>query len=384
MTENGTHASTTVRRPRRVRTAPPTTDLRDGPSRVEREAHRVAIRPAPTFPGVLLAACLIASCGGGGTDGAVGDGPDDGTGAPAVREPLSGTGETGGSSAPDPSAVPGDSGDDADAPVTTDPPSGGGGTEDGDAGDREGSEPPATPDGPDDTDGPPDESVLDAGAYGDGFDGDTLSEWTLRHELEGGEAQYSRLDIDGTTPGALTIVPTLTPGWFADGDAPLVFKTVTGDFSVETDVLAESVAEPGLAPGANFNSAGLMARDPSGASGPENHVMVNIGRQDGSIAGGIGSETKSTRDSSSRLELQVGSNRGRLVLCRVGNRFSTHRLLDNESGWTRIGEVTRDDLPATLQVGMVANGFSGPDVRATFEYITLRVPLDEADCLPAR
>ena len=188
-----------------------------------------------------------------------------------------------------------------------------------------------------------------ADAFDNEFDGDTLSGWSLRHRVEGTEAQYTRLDVGRTISGALTIEPRQTPGWFANGDAPLIFKLVNRDFSVETDVLAESVASPGLPPTSDFNSVGLMARDPGGASGPENYVMVNVGRQDGRIAGGIGSETKTTVDSRSTLQLRAGSNRGRLTLCRVGDVITAYRWLDNESGWTEIARHSRPDLPATLQ-----------------------------------
>lgn len=239
-----------------------------------------------------------------------------------------------------------------------------------------------TPDGSDvengenDNDGP-----VNTTEFSDEFDINTLSDWSLRHEVENSPAQYTVLEINRSAPGALTIVPTLTPGWFADGDAPLVFKLVSGNFSIETDVLAESSASPGLPPGQNFNSGGLMARNPQQPGGAENHVMVNLGRQNESLPGFIGSESKSTRDSNSRLTLQAGSNHGRLILCRVGEIFYTYRQMDNETSWTRIGEISRPDLPDTLQAGMVANGFTGPDLRATFDYIRLHIPVTESQCI---
>ena len=220
--------------------------------------------------------------------------------------------------------------------------------------------------------------------FSDDFSTDTLADWSRRHVEEGTAAQYSVLDINRTTTGALTLVPNLTPGWFADGDAPLIFKRVDGNFSIETEVLAETLSGAGLAPTANFNSGGLMARNPAGATGPENHIMVNVGRQDDRIINAIGSESKTTVNSNSTLALQAGTNRGRLVLCRVGDEFFTYRFLDNETQWTQIGAATRADLPATLQVGMVANGFSGPDVRVTFDYIQLHVPATQAECLRAQ
>lgn len=220
------------------------------------------------------------------------------------------------------------------------------------------------------------------GASGDDFSVDSLEQWSLRHQVEGTDPQYSLLDINQTTVGALTIEPTLTPGWFAGGDAPLVYRLVDGNFTVETEVTVTSTSNPPLPPQSDFNSAGLMARNPAGANGAENYIMVNIGRQNGTIPDGVGTEHKSTTNSNSVLSLQAGSTSGRLLLCRVGDEFSTYRFLDNETGWSLIETETRTDMPQQLQVGIVANGFSGPDLRAVFEYIQLRVPTNSAQCLP--
>lgn len=218
--------------------------------------------------------------------------------------------------------------------------------------------------------------------FNDEFNANTLANWSRRHMVEATPAQYTTLDINQSRPGALSIVPTLTPGWYANGDAPLLFKLVSGNFSVETHVVAESRSNPGSAPASDFNSGGLMARNPAGGSGPENYVMVNVGRQNSSIPASVGSESKSTVNSNSQLDLRAGVHQGRLILCRIGTEFYTYRLLDNEATWTRIGSATRADMPTTVQVGMVANGFSGPDLRATFDYVRLRVPASEAGCTP--
>ncbi|MEL7297359.1 MAG: PASTA domain-containing protein, partial [Pseudomonadota bacterium] len=220
--------------------------------------------------------------------------------------------------------------------------------------------------------------------FSDEFNADSLTDWSVRHQVEGTAAQYTTLDINQSTVGELTIVPTQTPGWFADGDAPLVFKTLNGDFAVHVRVLADSVTNPGQAPASDFNSAGLMARDPAGATNPENHVMVNTGRQDDRIAGGVGSETKDTVDATSTLIIDAGSNGGDLVLCRIGDQFYSYRLLDGDPDWIETANFARADLPLQLQVGLVANAFAAPaDLRATFDFARLLpAPVVPADCLP--
>lgn len=217
-------------------------------------------------------------------------------------------------------------------------------------------------------------SIVSATEFTDEFSSNTLDSWTLRHQTEGEAAQYIVLDINQSNAGMLTIQPTITPGWFADGKAPLIYKRITGNFSVETFVTTRSVADTALPPGSNYNSAGLMARTTDISD--ENHVMVNVGRQ----LDFLGTEAKDTTNSTSVLNTQSGSNSGRLTLCRVDANFFAYRQLDNETQWTQIGSASRNDIPETVQVGMVVNGFTGPDIVASFDYIRMQVPDSEANC----
>ncbi len=217
--------------------------------------------------------------------------------------------------------------------------------------------------------------LVSAEEFGDEFSTNSLSSWSLRHQVEGESAQYTVLDINQSTAGSLTIQPTITPGWFADGKAPLIYKRVSGNFSVETRVSTRGAVDPTLPPASNYNSAGLMVR--AGDSSLENHVMINVGRQ----LDTLGSEAKNTVNSVSNLNVLVGSNNGRLILCRVGSELYAYRQLDNETVWTEVGTATRDDLPDTVQVGMVVNGFTGPDIVATFDYVRMTVPEAQDDCV---
>lgn len=222
--------------------------------------------------------------------------------------------------------------------------------------------------------------VVSAEEFGDEFDSNSLNSWTLRHQTEGEAAQYTLLDINQTNSGMLTIEPTLTPGWFADGKAPLIYKRVTGNFSVETSVITQSSSDLSLPPGSNFNSAGLMARYTSGEG--QNHVMINVGRQSESLAELLGVETKNTTSSNSALNLYPGSNNGRLILCRIGADFYAFYLLDNETEWTFINAALREDFPETVQLGLVVNGYTGPDLRATFDYVRMTTPETINECTP--
>lgn len=224
--------------------------------------------------------------------------------------------------------------------------------------------------------------------FSDEFDdASTLSSWMRGHEVEGRDAQYSVLDVDDSSPGALTIVPT-REGWFGDFDGPLLFKMIEGDFVVETLVRAGNTADENSAPTRFFNSAGLLVRDPMHAPGQEDWIMHNVGFQ----ATFVGSEGKTTVGSQSMLTLVPGERQGRIRMCRFGDRFVLVRLLDGDTGgFMQTHEFMRPDLPDSLQVGLVANGWNSegiepdttitPDLRASFDYIRLWRPTSPADCV---
>ncbi|MFK8014253.1 MAG: thrombospondin type 3 repeat-containing protein [Gammaproteobacteria bacterium] len=224
-------------------------------------------------------------------------------------------------------------------------------------------------------------SLASAQSFSDEFNNsDTLDNWSRRHVIEAVPSQYTLLDANHTTPGHLTIVPIQTPGWFADGDAPLLFKLIDGNFSIHTRVMTRSLGNSQEAPTAAFNSAGLMARDPGGiTAGLENHIMVNVGRQSSST----GSETKNTIDSQSALILDNGPHFGDVVLCRVANTFYSFRRLEGDADWVELESYDRPDMPDTLQVGMIVNAFSGADLQAEFDFIRrLDTPQAASACLP--
>ena len=68
-------------------------------------------------------------------------------------------------------------------------------------------------------------------------------------------------------------------GWFSDSQGPLLYKDVSGDFMIETEVsMHRKDGKEGL-PGGNYSSAGLLVRAPGGSQGNESWLMFNIGFQ---------------------------------------------------------------------------------------------------------
>lgn len=219
-------------------------------------------------------------------------------------------------------------------------------------------------------------------------DAASLSAWTILSEYEGLDLSHEALDIDQSSPGKLTVIP-LTGGWFESFMGPFLFKEVTGDFMVETLVIAGSRSNIDAPPTSFYNSAGLLVRDP--ASPPvQNWVTHNVGMQSDI---GVATENKSTVDSTSHLRLFPGLHQGRLRICRVGSVLIMARRLDDESEFI---ETTRYDLgfPETVQVGLIANGWNSlwrepdfqqtPDLVAEFEYIRFYEILEESECLEPR
>lgn len=234
----------------------------------------------------------------------------------------------------------------------------------------------------------PDPAGLPASdALSDEFDdAGTLSSWRQWHQVAGTDRPYELLDIGRTNAGMLTLQPK-AGGWFGGNEGPLLYKMVEGDFVVETWVSAAKFGDPGSPPDEQFNSAGLMARDPVTGDGRDNWIMFNVGRQEGAR---VATEGKTTVNSQSTLELVDGPRQGRLRICRVGSTFVLARRMEGEGAFTVMHRYERSDLPEALQVGMVATGWNSaepqpdlsrtPDITGAFDYVRFSKPEGEADC----
>ncbi len=215
----------------------------------------------------------------------------------------------------------------------------------------------------------------------------TLSRWRQWDQVQGEDPSYEHLDLAQSNPGRLTLRPK-AGGWYGSYQGPFIYKMVRGDFRVETWVSAAKLGNPEAPPDEQFNSAGLMVRDPETGPGFDDWVMVNTGRQLGTL---VGSEGKTTVGSQSTLELVEGSFRGRLRICRTGPTVVLARMLEGETQWRVLNRYDRPDLPADVQVGMVATGWNTseqqpdlgrtPDLEATFDYVRFSGAAGESDCV---
>ncbi|HNN93180.1 MAG TPA: hypothetical protein PKI03_12960 [Pseudomonadota bacterium] len=260
--------------------------------------------------------------------------------------------------------------------------------------------------------GEPDASnpgALDQGsslaALSDEFSASSLSGWSdLFPSL------HSTLSLTQVT-GQLSLAPVAVDQthWYSDQHGPMIYKAVTGNFVVETQLRVGRQSDMAQAPRGQFSAGGFVVRDPqSVAPGSERWVMYNIGYQSGTVA----REAKSTRVGSpaslSTLYL-INSNSvlsGRLRVCRLGSMFHFFHQLTGEAGFVEeaygsgtapmgngAGEATpgvvvggvirfdRPDLPATLQVGLIAGNWASPyETRAEFDYARFASATSLADC----
>ncbi|QDU51547.1 Calx-beta domain protein [Gimesia panareensis] len=204
----------------------------------------------------------------------------------------------------------------------------------------------------------------------------TLTDWQRIYQTEGWSSdQLETWDINQSQPGRMVLMPYTTV-WYQDYRGPMVYKEITGDFVVTTQVHISDRDEIGdsdlddVPNGSQYSLGGLMIRTPRDITNPEvdwspgshqndgtnngeNYVFFSLGW--GSSGNQFQTETKTTRNSSSTLVLQ---NRGdnsviNLQIARIGDSVYTLFQIPGED-WVLNNRYHRPDLPDTLQVGMVA------------------------------
>lgn len=198
----------------------------------------------------------------------------------------------------------------------------------------------------------------DAGAGGpsDEFEGTALdAKWRVFRP------EVADLRVGG---GALAIEMTQGALWFEGQSSVLVYQEITGDFGVSSVVRARKTTSAADPPDRTVHLAGVMARHPSSAT--ENYVFIVVGYDEVDLS----VETKSTTNGSSAY---VGppwpSGDAELFVCRRGSRFSLYQRPIGGATWALAAEHDRPDLPATLQVGLIAYALGTPDLTASFDAI---------------
>ncbi len=208
----------------------------------------------------------------------------------------------------------------------------------------------------------------EASGFQDDFSESQLSKhWTIL------EPESGRVAIED---GSLVMVPNADTGWYNDGHGMLISQEVKGDFVATARLSVRGVRNPLGPPTEQFNSAGLLARDPGSGPTSEKWIMISLGQQ----ASSLGTKTEPTWESQSWPEFQrTSATGGALRLARMGNRFSLLKRLDGEQKWTLLTEHQLPNTPEVLQVGPAVNAYQAADIRAAFESVRITVPVSAGD-----
>ncbi len=182
-----------------------------------------------------------------------------------------------------------------------------------------------------------------------------LSAWQRVFQVEGwGFDQLELQDVGQTRAGWLTLVP-YTSSWYEDYRGVLMFKPVSGDFVVTTDLEASDRAGTG-APSRTYSLAGIMVRSPrvvtpaTWARGGENYVFLSLGAANN--PGTFQTEVKTTVQSASTIEIDSApSGRTALRFARIGPAVIC-LIRPTGTTWRVHRRFRRADFPQTLQVGL--------------------------------
>ncbi|NVJ60992.1 MAG: hypothetical protein HWE27_11410 [Gammaproteobacteria bacterium] len=245
--------------------------------------------------------------------------------------------------------------------------------------------------------------------FNDEFEGtidllaDNTSDWLFLDQPDGRSDQIS------ISEGWLSVIPQAfnQNAWFQDSYGPLIYKNVTGNFAVATRVEVVSRYNSNNPPNVGFNAGGFVIRDPDGThNNDENWVMYNMGAQMGNGEYAYAREIKKTVGSISNLFLNnQPSTQEYLLVCRVGPEFHFYHWSDANNAWqeeqifnqTPVNGSTattwrnsssvtseiftpavggtntmffqHDQMPETVQVGVMGHAWSNSDTLARFDFV---------------
>jgi hypothetical protein len=261
----------------------------------------------------------------------------------------------------------------------------------------------------------------------------TLSDWRRNEVEEGwGINKLETWDIDTSRPGHMRVMP-YSSSWYENWTGAYAYKPVTGDFVATMRMHANRRNGLPGRPGSAYSLGGIMVRTPRGLTnaapvpdpgpnvvlpwpppplgqpnhyttpwqrGTENYIFLSFGNADtawGNIANTWYCEVKTTINSVSTLyavQSGIPANNDLITLqfIRRGPVFLLLRR-HGEGPWIIENRFVRNDMPATLQVGITTytdwNSVSGqnefhhnrtvfaggnPDLVADAEYFRLRRP----------
>jgi len=191
----------------------------------------------------------------------------------------------------------------------------------------------------------------DISALNDDFsDTSSLKKWSILHQVEKWPNKLNTLKIED---GKLILEPR-TSGWFQDGNAPFVYKTINGDFDVKARVKSSGISSDIAT--SLWSLGGLMVRIPrtetaeNWSPGKENWIFMTTGIAATENKQVI--ETKYTINSRSNLKLRDARAEWiTLRIVRIGHAFIMLYKYDTDKAWTVHERFYLQQWPNQLQVG---------------------------------
>lgn len=180
----------------------------------------------------------------------------------------------------------------------------------------------------------------------------SLRQWSFFHQVENYPDKIEKISINN---GVLHLQPKAS-GWYADNQAPFLFKMVTGNFDVRAKIRVRGASTD--LPSVDWSLAGLMVRQPkqttsmSWAPRQENWLFITTGVADDT---GIPvMEMKTTNNSISNLKLRPAQT-GWMEL-RIVHIDAAFVLMSRTEGekWQVQERFYRPVMMGPLQVGLNA------------------------------
>ena len=176
------------------------------------------------------------------------------------------------------------------------------------------------------------------------------------------------------TDKGLIVEPTEESVWWKNKNAASLYHHINGDFDVQVKVLTRKASHQASYPTQDYQFGGIIIRDPSANAilGRENHVFNVVGYR----GGGLQIETKNTANGYSQVSgYDWSSGDAELRIDRTGSQFDMYARLPNSNEWVQVNSFERNDLPDTLEIGLIvyaySNGKNRYDLTVTFEHINI-------------
>lgn len=181
------------------------------------------------------------------------------------------------------------------------------------------------------------------------------SRWLWLHDTEDWPDKVRKKELKD---GVLTLEMG-TSGWFADKNAPFMYRTVSGDFDVRARIKASGLNKD--ISETPWSLGGMMVRIPKTTGKDqwkpkeENWMFMTTGVAEEPNKQVI--ETKYTLNSKSNLKLRDAKAEWiTLRIVRIGNAFIMLYRYDTDKTWTVHDRFYLVDWPQTLQIGL--NGYT--------------------------